>query len=511
MTTNERIDTEEKFLEKYGDVVVRVSEQSSIVLYPWSDAASGWHHAYEKELAKYEYSYMDRHPDAMGPSIGDQTRWQYMQTCESTPGWYRPSQYSPMLHVLEKNYLKDLGFIDEKSFWKWREYVRMHGWGMQEYRRVQLNALSTMGVVDRGEDSYLDKIVPFELFPHPSTSNDGMVAFTPNETFGLQDRQLKMRIGKFLRKYATCLNGDNDLIKAIANAYTAKYGALNLHYAEGEEIREIYATYKHNGFNSCMSGEDHFFEGHIHPAAVYNSPDIKMAWLGDKKAKRLDARALINVKEKEYSVVYGNEQLGIMLEAEGYSSGDLLGCRLKYIEEDSNTIIMPYIDGTCEVVEHVDDEGHWMVVSPDGREACRTDGLLYQTNISHCDYCEEEVGEEELTETYVGEMVCEHCLEEYYALAIVNHSGGTNYVSRDFAVYSEYEGEYYHESRIGLDIEYSEYHDDYLPEEDVVYSDAMRDYILIPVAIKVRNPITKEVDWVHEDWDYAADGFKKIA
>ena len=451
--TNKRLTSEEQFLEAYGDY------RFSIVL------GREW-----VEREEYMYSYMD---------VEMSYPWNHNIFLLST----LKHQWSPF---------KVFGFINEDNFWMWREWMRMKGSCPDEdkYRWIELNALAKIErevevevgykfeVSYRGDvlSGYLHDSVDPLLFPHVSKSNPGMVSFTPSARHGREDRQIVMKIGKFLNRY-TDLNPVQ--VKDAANEFMAKYGSLELNLASGAEIEDIY-LWEHVGFTSCMDS-DHSFPGEHHPACVYDSPDIKLAYLGDKKNQKLYARALINVKSKEFSVVYGNEQLEDLLINKGYKSGDLLGCRLKKVrvyEAYSTEYYMPYIDGESGIA----DDGDWWRVS----DICDfyaddTSGVTH-TDTAECSHCCASFNSESLTEAASGELLCEYCIGEYYVMAVtsVSFSGiwSSELVHVDDAVYSYYHRQHFHSDLIDDDIMYSNYHDDYFLDNKCHYSEWEQDYLL---------------------------------
>ena len=420
---------------------------------------------------------------------------------------------------------KLLGRFDEVNFWKYREYFRtrcIHDY-FGIYKTINLKSIEDVplpyfennqpplpppakpdGVFWTKEDTIWNKYhtkwprfsaslidhVPFELFPHVSTENDGLIAFTPSDRHGIQDRQVKMKIGKFLHKYCKHLTAIQ--IKDIANEYAAKYGKLELKWAEGAEIAEIY-EWTHDGFSSCMSGDSHDFEGDQHPAVVYDSPDIKLAYLGDVNTKLLKARALINIDKKEYSTVYGNEQLINLLEMQGYTSGDLTGCKILKVpvEGSKSKYNMPYIDGNS-YFDHYDD--NYFIIGIGDYDASYTEGYQYVYDKIKCACCGVSMNEGEGYDTEDGE-VCYSCYSSYVR-AIRSSIRDIVRVPSYECVFSEYIGMHILKTSIGA---------------SVVYSNCLRSYILVESAIKVKNINTEETDYIPDQLSYDETEYELVA
>ena len=194
----------------------------------------------------------------------------------------------------------------------------------------------------------------------------------------IERRPVAMKLGKYLRKlgYADweCNQWTNQIKSDIRLAQSAE-----LKLATGADIVDIYV----NGPNSCMSG-DSFYEGEVHPAAVYDSPDLACAYVQYEGETKIRARAMVNLIEDTYSVIYGNfVLLEKLLKANGYTEGDLEGCRIRAIPHDT-TWVMPYIDGTDYVSETHDPE-YLRIDSCGDIYCCNTYGIAADNYV--CDCC----------------------------------------------------------------------------------------------------------------------------
>jgi hypothetical protein len=400
------------------------------------------------------------------------------------------------------------GDLDEDNFWKYRECLRYIDELDVHYIDPSFPELMDY-LIDEDMFSnpvlsgcFSDRYYHGPLFPHLSVDNDGMIAFTPNEEYGKQDRQLKMKFGKFWRKYYHDDVTDNEL-KNLTNAFLGKFGSMEVNFAEGADIAKVYSFY-HKGFSSCMcDDEDHHFDSHTHPTEVYNTPDIQLAWVGEDGGYRegvVTARALINVPKKEYSRVYGNEQLAFALESMGYTQGDLEGCRLLKIQEDDDCYVMPYLDETDTFTEY--DGDHWVVSVRGEHTADSTIGYIHTVQQEMCDHCEDYVNADSLTPTEGYGHVCSHCLEDNFVEAYNAH-GEVTWAYHETVVEVESDDyiTLYHTDCIDSDIVYSGYHDCYFKEEDAIWSDTVESYIARDTAIEVEIISETERDYVPEEFD----------
>lgn len=202
-------------------------------------------------------------------------------------------------------------------------------------------------------------------FARLSFKDPGKVSFYENEAKAKAGRRLVMKPGRYLTRYYPDLSADE--VREWASK--ADMG-VTLSYADtSDEIVRVYE----NGPSSCMSHPADDYASSVHPCAVYESPDLKLAFIeyGDK----ISARCLVWPDKKIHGRIYGDEiRMRALLEAAGYKLltkgdyGDLTGARLKLIKDRSH-VVAPYIDG--EGYAHV--EGGYLVIGRSGRNVMRCD------------------------------------------------------------------------------------------------------------------------------------------
>lgn len=296
---------------------------------------------------------------------------------------------------------KAYGLPDEQNFWKYRENFRFTDFTEKKYHLIQL-----LADFDINFDEY---------FPRPSCSDQNKIAFTPSAEYGLADRQIVMRPGKFLRTIKP--DASPHKVKNFANRYNALYGTNYFRITnDPDKIRYVYR----NGPHSCMS---HAFTAlHTHPTAVYAGPDTAVAYM-ETEAGNIQSRTVLNTIDKHYVRIYGDPTaLVARLRDDGYAEGTLEGCRLLAIPlEEHNEVdfIMPYLDG----VQTLEYDGKYFYVSYDGTtEASTTDGYVNLDNTydSTCDECGERTHEDNLLYSNYHDMsICQNCADYEFTHAIV--------------------------------------------------------------------------------------------
>ena len=279
--------------------------------------------------------------------------------------------------------------------WHWRENCRFES---KEYLPVP---------------KVCDRTFPAEHHIHLSVSKTetDFIAYTPSEAYGLADRQVRMKFGKYLKK--TFADMSDAEIQTAVTAFRAKLALAEapatLHFAtDRATINDIFETRMYacdSSYTSCMHGK---FDGNsIRPYHVYaDSPDVAVAYVLDKGA--IVSRSVVSTKDKvwirPYSI-HSNEStccqvLRDLLTDAGYESGNLYGNRLTKLQ--TSRVMLPYIDnGGCRV----SDAGkYWKVVEYNGDfTADQTDGTASDDR-PLCDTCRND-------EDDCDCHVCECCYE----------------------------------------------------------------------------------------------------
>lgn len=325
-----------------------------------------------------------------------------------------------------------------------------------------------------------------KYFPGLKSFNaDGTVNVYISEEDFVRNIAKPMKMGKYLRR----LNRyTDDMVNQYANEFKSfimlmKYVKLEIARTE-EDIVYVYE----NGPSSCMGHEAHEFESHVHPCTVYATPDIGVGYV--RVGERIVARAVLNMVDDKFSVIYGNAALlEPLLEEAGYEDGNIDGCRIQRIKEDGDTYVMPFIDD-ANYVATCDDPNYFIVEGGDGTEyACtETNGLNDECSVCPC--CGNHFNREYdgVWVEAASEMYCNgSCAEEEGYVHISDSYGDWHH--RDDAYYCRTNGEYYLDTDdlVPFDGEwyrydddrvvYSEDQDETLWRDDAVWIDAIHDWV----------------------------------
>lgn len=250
-------------------------------------------------------------------------------------------------------------------------------------------------------------------FLHVSKLDSSKIAYTKDAESGTDDRQTQTTVGRYLTAY--CDNMDNELIKYINALHQQEYQPVNVLFATGEKITDVYKACHDTGASSCMTKPNHYYESSEHPTMVYSAGDLSLAYIADAN-ENIKARALVWQEKKIYARLYGDyESLRSGLQTLGYSSdGNMHGAKIKRInhETDSDRLVLPYLDG-IQTVSIIDD--NWLMIDRNGDiDANTTDGLQRNPHWATCDRCEDDIESEEDAYTvysrrYSCDTWCEHC------------------------------------------------------------------------------------------------------
>lgn len=251
-------------------------------------------------------------------------------------------------------------------------------------------------------------------FVHVSIERDAKVAYTPNDEWGTADKQQRVGVGSYLKKFCGHYI-DSDAIRDYVTQFSVQYEDIQYKLAtDADKIQDVYM----NGPRSCMAHPvKNYATGGIHPSRVYAGPDLAVAYLlkgefqlcqrceddGHTACRNRDnpcdsfaysARALVWPERKRHSVIYGDAQrLEAVLRRDGFKKGQLDGARLQRIPSSKDkdglpfkvpAFVLPFIDNH----NRVRDDGQFLVIDEDkGLIDCRrTDGNGVDTR-AHCTSC----------------------------------------------------------------------------------------------------------------------------
>lgn len=292
-------------------------------------------------------------------------------------------------------------------------------WRRREDRKVTAG-IGCQHTPWRYEDWYSDTLHALH-HAYLSVEKPGLVAYTPSEEWGVADRQLRVRPGRYLEQFAP------HLTTVERDAFCAKVKAIDdtnvVQFATtAEEIVRVYR----NGPNSCMSHQTSAYatDG-THPVAVYGNSDLQLAYLAGangNNGRNIRARALVWPDKKIHSRIYGDTALRYLLEALGYKKDSLAGAKVRAIRLTHDVYVMPYVDGIA-TANHI---GQYFVLCDSEREegeylTQETNGTTDGNHDSEepqytCRNCENDVDDEgDLCQSCEDERhTCTYCDDEFF-------------------------------------------------------------------------------------------------
>jgi len=346
-----------------------------------------------------------------------------------------------------------------------------------------------------------------QTFPHTSVEQKPMMAFTPTDEMGREDKQIRAKVGRWVsRCVQPALPLDHSEVERIGRELRAEYALPELKWATtADDIQKVYE----DGPHSCMAKPPEDWPDNFHPVRLYGQDlgaSTAVAYM--TRDGKVTARAVCNPKYKEYARIYGDTTLQTLLNKEGYEVGGLTDCRLPLVTTSADHTICPYIDGNEQYVSVCSD--HLRVTSTGGVSADSQDGTL-EGELEECGECGERVNEDNMRS--VGEppyegYVCVSCLEHSYMEAIGEHGNhvfipqntgfeagdGELFTSELAAERSNYEecgcgcGDHYH----GADMEDTD-------DDGKVFEDHIWGEIQIMGSPVITYIYAHEPDW--DDWE----------
>lgn len=187
--------------------------------------------------------------------------------------------------------------------------------------------------------------IALEHYCHMAIKGDiGLIAYTKSVEAGCQDRQTRVRPGKYLQEYYSHVD------KAQRDKWIAECQATDTPLqlvTSPDDIEKVYA----NGPESCMAGPMHGDKSRYWgwdkrvapPVRAYGDSDFGVVYTGS--LDKPSGRAVVRLAAKTYTRIYGDvDRLALLLEREGYTLGSIHGARLRAIR-DGDGYLAPYVDG----------------------------------------------------------------------------------------------------------------------------------------------------------------------
>lgn len=250
---------------------------------------------------------------------------------------------------------------------------------------------------------------PAEHFLHLSTTatEQDFIAYTPSDTYGQADRQVRLKFGRYLKKFFPAMADASvqAYVTELKLALAIAENPATLHFTtDCETISKIFETRMCASGSSCESCMyDKFTYLKTRPYHVYaDSPDVAVAYVTSGPDSDIVSRSVVSIKDKEWVRAYSRYDgdndadcgtLKELLKQAGYTKGDLIGNRLTKLPDHlgrNGKPMLPYIDNGGA---HVRDEGKYWEVVEDGEgdwEADCTDGSATRSG-SRCSECDERI------------------------------------------------------------------------------------------------------------------------
>ena len=284
----------------------------------------------------------------------------------------------------------------------------------------------------------------------------GCIAFAEAPPKLTADRFTVMKAGRYLTRFFGETLPEKD-IKYWADLYVQQHSLLDVKFARDDDPAAMVRAVAQGPKESCMSnryhGNSNWYKGQVHPAAVYVSPDIEIAYA--LVGTEIVARAVCNRNEKWIARIYGDERrLLPALEALGYTQRDeaLVGCRIRKIEnENGDGFIMAYVDkgtgsGGGNLCYEPHCGGYWMLVRRgvyNTYEGYENNGVSQCEPQMMCADCDDAMDEDD--SVYIDRhdrSVCTSCADHNYVTA-VGRRGHEDYASTGDCVECESDNTWY--------------------------------------------------------------------
>ena len=270
---------------------------------------------------------------------------------------------------------------------------------------------------------------------HPEKPD--MIAYTRSLKDGMRDRQVRVKLGRYLVQTFGDRLSDQKIAQLVAQHNEHQCEKLRWHIAmTPKRIETVYQR----GPNSCMSKPRRYFDFRInddhdaHPTSIYGAGDLGVAFLW--RGGRITARALVWPERKVYGRVYGDsERLCRALHEAGYQDeadhrkaifdaggdqfvdGGFNGARLLKLEVD-DVLVAPYMDEEYGIqrlhsnVAYANSGFAMMTMRYD--DACAMTNGLSTDHGDPCSECGDNTPPDEQFHTHDGEMICDHCRSMNY-------------------------------------------------------------------------------------------------
>lgn len=291
----------------------------------------------------------------------------------------------------------------EIDAWQNREYQRLYG-GDGAGVKYQPLPFST----------------PWEHYAHRSPSDPAKISYTPDHTYGHEDRRLVTTPVRYLEKYAELISYSRDQFAELAAKMRA--GTMTVQLATtADDIARVYCA--PNGPTSCMDGREFALDNT--PVRAYAGGDLACAYMGTLGTRpeldRIFSRAIVWPERKEFVRAYGDiDAMIAALTADGYKQiSSWRGAKIRAIDAGNNQWIVPYIDGGAQRLEH--DGGEYLIIGQGTICGSNTSGVADRADAVCCRQCGDRISRSDADDNgglclscYDDSFTCAHCNDESF-------------------------------------------------------------------------------------------------
>ncbi len=288
--------------------------------------------------------------------------------------------------------------------WKVKKQVdKLEDWKLREQGKFDIGVYKHVPWHER-------PWVVVEHYCHVSRADPNKVAFTPDEKYGIEDRRIRMRPGRYLEKLKVDQTRYNINVRQWCAKYVVENVCSELKFAtEADEIEDVYR----HGPHSCMVHSTSSYGTDFHPVRVYAAGDLAVAYLSPN-GDHVTARALVWPEKKLYGRIYGDAmKLSILLKEQGYKANTTFtGAKLLKVNNKNsgshshNTYIMPYLDGPNRSLSV---SGDFFIIDEEGHDAGT--GTGGKIRLFTCGKCTSQVFA--VVTSIRGAYWCQPCIDEH--------------------------------------------------------------------------------------------------
>lgn len=274
--------------------------------------------------------------DQLSSVLTSEQRTAYLRTASKTLRFFGDIAYRYPLVWRGRSNMYSGTAIPDTYWWALREALRQTTGVYQPHTEV-LEWLSGMESLRN-------------MYIHISVDDPSLIAFTPDERSGQEDRRVKMALGRFLKKFLLL---SDSTVQALEAAHRADMNN-EIEFIPHSGIKDAYCS---AAVGSCMSKSSSAYNmaADVHPVMAYDMPGFMLA-VSRNASGEINGRNLCWVNpddpaDKRMVREYGDSALTRRLTRAGFRFHGLGGAKLRVVplvlRDGSplpNHYAMPYLD-----------------------------------------------------------------------------------------------------------------------------------------------------------------------